>query len=254
MSLKYECRICYDEEKNKNKLIRPCACDGTTRYVHRKCLDQWRHFRQDMPVRKRCSECKQKYVIEFMYPNEEYKLRALSINNDNFANKIVIVNISLIVFSLGFNIIDNHYHNIGMRYFLKSQNVDFFNEDFDGRGVDEVALYMLYMSYVTFIITYFSHLIFGGLIYFNIQRKVKYFLLTFFSHLLKVGLSSHFLFSIHLAKAVDSEILIILSSFLNFMNVFIFSSIFENHNNTLKLLNTTFNKKMVKNLEKKFSV
>ena len=253
MSVKYECRICYDEEKNKNKLIRPCACDGTNRYVHRKCLDKWRHFVQDMPVRKRCSECKQKYIIESMYPNEEYKLRFLSINR-NIANEIVLVNICLIVFGLGFNIIDNHYHNICIRSFLNNQNVVFFNEHFDGSGVDHVVLYMLYMSYVTFIITYFSHFIFAGLIYFNIQRRVKYFLLTFFSHLLKIGFSSHFLFSIHLAKAFDSEILIIFTSFLNLMNVFIFSSIFENHNKTLKLLNTTFNKKTIKNLEKRISV
>ena len=37
-----ECRICLDEEKDDNKLIIPCKCKGTQKYVHIKCLQTWR--------------------------------------------------------------------------------------------------------------------------------------------------------------------------------------------------------------------
>jgi hypothetical protein len=49
------CRICFETEDSiedadpDNPLISPCQCSGSSRYVHRKCLDQWRHssHRQD---------------------------------------------------------------------------------------------------------------------------------------------------------------------------------------------------------------
>jgi len=41
------CRICFDceghgAEAHDNPLISPCLCAGSSRYVHRKCLQQWR--------------------------------------------------------------------------------------------------------------------------------------------------------------------------------------------------------------------
>ena len=39
-----ECRICYENEKeNKKKLISPCACNGTSKYIHHLCLEKWRN-------------------------------------------------------------------------------------------------------------------------------------------------------------------------------------------------------------------
>jgi len=249
MSQKYECRICYDEESNKTNLIHPCACNGTNRYVHRKCLDEWRNFGEYTPNRKRCSECNQKYVMVFSYPNEEYNLHFLSTNDDEFTYQAFIVSTCLISFSLIFNIIDNHYDNLSMRSFLNSQNANIFERHFDNSTFNALILYILYFSYSTLLITYFFCCIFTGLIYYNIQRRAKYFALTFMSHFIKLILLSHFIFSIHLAEAIDSEILIVFTSLFNFFHILIFSSIFENHNKKLKLLNKKFNKKQVKNLE-----
>lgn len=43
------CRICLQEEDvsigyadSNNPLISPCQCSGSTRYVHRHCLERWR--------------------------------------------------------------------------------------------------------------------------------------------------------------------------------------------------------------------
>ena len=63
MSTNYECRICYEEEVNKKALIHPCACDGTNRYVHRKCLNEWRLFGSNRNTRKRCMECNENYIF-----------------------------------------------------------------------------------------------------------------------------------------------------------------------------------------------
>ena len=184
-----------------------------------------------------------------MYPNEEYNLHILAINDDNFTYQALVVNMCLIGFSVGFNIIDNHYNNVSMRFLFNSQNNYYFEKYFDNNTHDYFILYLLYFSYSTLIITYFFYCIFTGLIYFNIKRRKKYFTLTFMSHLIKLILLSHFLFSFHLAEAFDSEILTVFTSLLNFFHILVFSSIFENHNKILKLLNKKFNKKKVKNLE-----
>lgn len=47
-TMKKFCRICHEEdeegdEHNKvNNLFSPCLCKGTTKYVHKNCLEKWR--------------------------------------------------------------------------------------------------------------------------------------------------------------------------------------------------------------------
>ena len=60
----YTCRICFEEEgfNNRHKLIAPCACKGSSKFVHRCCLDQWRSMREDKAFAS-CTECKAKYAL-----------------------------------------------------------------------------------------------------------------------------------------------------------------------------------------------
>jgi hypothetical protein len=62
-SLIYECRICLEKDKLKN-LIRPCLCSGTSKYVHRKCLDEWRSTSIRNNAFTNCSECNFEYFID----------------------------------------------------------------------------------------------------------------------------------------------------------------------------------------------
>jgi hypothetical protein len=61
--MEYQCRICLTEEKNTDDLIRPCKCNGSVKYIHRKCLDEWRSASADNDNFNRCQTCKFKYVI-----------------------------------------------------------------------------------------------------------------------------------------------------------------------------------------------
>ncbi len=37
-----ECRICFEsDDLSNNKLISPCNCNGTSKYVHTNCLKLW---------------------------------------------------------------------------------------------------------------------------------------------------------------------------------------------------------------------
>lgn len=55
------CRICL-ESCNRMEVIAPCACKGSSKWVHRTCLDQWRTTREDRAFSK-CTECQQAYVL-----------------------------------------------------------------------------------------------------------------------------------------------------------------------------------------------
>jgi hypothetical protein len=56
-----ECRICLDAGKTSD-LIAPCQCSGTSRWVHRRCLDTWRS--QSSKAFLACTECKFAYQLE----------------------------------------------------------------------------------------------------------------------------------------------------------------------------------------------
>tara|TARA_A100001015_G_scaffold64509_1_gene71238 strand:+ start:5691 stop:6686 length:996 start_codon:yes stop_codon:yes gene_type:complete len=59
------CRICFEPESKDNKLINPCLCTGTSKFVHEKCLQLWRDSAEiNTPNRRtECMECKYKYII-----------------------------------------------------------------------------------------------------------------------------------------------------------------------------------------------
>ena len=59
------CRICFEEQTRNNPLIYPCRCTGTSKYIHKECLQHWRnttHTTAD-EHREHCMECNYVYII-----------------------------------------------------------------------------------------------------------------------------------------------------------------------------------------------
>lgn len=63
------CRICMEDE-NEDKMITPCLCAGTCKWVHRYCLDKWRVSEYGTNVFNQCPQCKFYYV--FRYKSESW--------------------------------------------------------------------------------------------------------------------------------------------------------------------------------------
>lgn len=57
-----DCRIC-QEQGDSSDLIVPCACKGSCKYVHRKCLDTWRETDTDESL-TRCPNCHTEYQFD----------------------------------------------------------------------------------------------------------------------------------------------------------------------------------------------
>ncbi|XP_031498685.1 uncharacterized protein LOC116263192 isoform X2 [Nymphaea colorata] len=57
-----QCRICHEEEDNELKdMGSPCACSGTLKYAHRKCIQRWCNEKGDTI----CEICLQKFEPGF---------------------------------------------------------------------------------------------------------------------------------------------------------------------------------------------
>ena len=59
----YECRICLEEDEIEN-LISPCLCRGTSKYIHEKCLNEWRILSENREIMKKFPQCKFEYRLE----------------------------------------------------------------------------------------------------------------------------------------------------------------------------------------------
>jgi hypothetical protein len=56
----YECRLCFDSDSTHN-LIYPCKCSGTSKYVHKNCLNEWRTLADNREAFNKCFECNYTY-------------------------------------------------------------------------------------------------------------------------------------------------------------------------------------------------
>mmetsp|Transcript_506 Transcript_506/g.900 ORF Transcript_506/g.900 Transcript_506/m.900 type:complete len:329 (+) Transcript_506:278-1264(+) len=63
----FQCRICLEEGKRAD-FIAPCSCAGSSKWVHRECLDRWRVIRPDHKAFSRCCECLEEY--QFVCPSD----------------------------------------------------------------------------------------------------------------------------------------------------------------------------------------
>ena len=67
----YICRICLEEETSIDKLIAPCRCSGSSKYVHINCLQTWRRTARGAIGETSCMECQTEYIIRKNHEREK---------------------------------------------------------------------------------------------------------------------------------------------------------------------------------------
>jgi len=72
------CRICFEEQQENRKLISPCKCSGSSKYVHYDCLETWRNTTSNELAKKKCMECNAPYIIV-----NKFLLETIKINTEN---------------------------------------------------------------------------------------------------------------------------------------------------------------------------
>uniref|UniRef100_A0A0D9XTY9 RING-CH-type domain-containing protein n=1 Tax=Leersia perrieri TaxID=77586 RepID=A0A0D9XTY9_9ORYZ len=69
----FQCRICL--ETDGRDFIAPCKCKGTSKYVHRDCLDHWRAVKEGFAF-SHCTTCKAPYYLR-VHVHTDRKWRTL---------------------------------------------------------------------------------------------------------------------------------------------------------------------------------
>ena len=98
-----ECRICFiDENIEPDKpFINPCACSGTSKWVHIECLNKWRKSRQNPTSESICSECRTQYnIIRKNFDIETLIYQNSYIQNINMFISMCSMVLSFILYSL----------------------------------------------------------------------------------------------------------------------------------------------------------
>jgi hypothetical protein len=78
-----ECRFCFGVDKEEN-LVCPCKCDGTSKWVHRECLENSRNHEAIM---NKCMSCLHAYEFE---DNPWVVICSLFTCNDDVLNDIMV--------------------------------------------------------------------------------------------------------------------------------------------------------------------
>ncbi|GFS41393.1 RING/FYVE/PHD zinc finger superfamily protein [Actinidia rufa] len=70
-----ECRICQEEDE-EHQMEAPCACNGTLKFAHRKCIQRWCNKKGDIT----CEICNQVYLPNYTLPPARSKPEVMAID------------------------------------------------------------------------------------------------------------------------------------------------------------------------------
>ena len=240
-----ECRICLQKDKI-DEFIHPCLCNGTSKWVHRSCLDRWRYMNVNNTGYSKCMECRYTYKLANQYPVES---NIITINNNRYLGYFVFTFIvsyplSYLTYLIDFN---NNYLSIKMVTYNDTELYDILI-----KKVDSAEFYFtLYYNLLTINI-YLNVFLCGFLIYMlsKVHRKSLYFR-SIYCDLIKVGiLSNHifYMFHIFLIMSMDSFYFFV-SPGLSFLMFFCQKLLIHKNNKIINMMNTKFNKSIVLNYE-----
>ncbi|CAF1234418.1 unnamed protein product [Rotaria sp. Silwood1] len=121
-----QCRICLDND-NPNDIISPCLCSGSSAYVHRKCLNDWRSENAGGKSFKFCDIYQFEYGIETILTDPKTERERLLKYHFYVAHDstVIILLVQLIILGVAFLLkaIDKKDDNIKN---LFSQSIDRF--------------------------------------------------------------------------------------------------------------------------------
>lgn len=181
-----ECRICFEEETRNNKLINPCLCNGTSKYVHISCLQEWRHSNINRSSYYKCSECNYFYKFKFLYPVEIHNI----INTNTLVLGSLVYTPSMVISMIvGANDQYNNYEILDNLYKNTSNYTKF--KEYIANSSSSSLYWMIILNYVLYIQQIIAFFIFYGYIFYNLnlsnyKRYIYYHSFRFILHIVSV--------------------------------------------------------------------
>ena len=229
-----ECRICFDIETYDDPFITPCSCKGTSKYVHKSCLNTWRHFNREGLGWKQCMECKTEYSTRYKYPVENTKIFPI-IKNVSVVYFFQYIWCVIFGFSIWMVELTDDYLAIRMLNFnrtLKEPSLLTYVKN------DELSPQIFYFSYMMFIQSLLSYVYFATKIHYNIKRKSVYFEEIKKQYISAVFTSLQFIIWYYILVWNEQPILFLnVASFISMIEPFMYYKLIKKHNKIIKNMN-----------------
>ena len=252
MSINKECRICFESSLDiDDEFLSPCLCNGTSKYIHKKCLERWISTTDNLKARKKCMACNAKYQTIKKFASESYFIKFLNFDEygDTQESLTNIFYISFLTSQIAF---------IFHLMFLNNR-INFFNDKYLFNMIivrNKTEYYLINFSFFSFLFLLSSFFVFLKKIFKNVKRKNEYFYFN------SITLASQFLFTFHfiffyliIGLGGDAYFLYIYLEFcFSLLNPFFLSNIFYCHNQMLKYMNEHLNKDIICNYSKDYVV
>ena len=241
-----ECRICFEKDK-VNEFINPCLCNGTSKWVHKSCLNQWIEINIHKPANTTCMECKYTYKFNYLYPEEKFLLKKYYIYKYRL-NYLIMLFIGLVPTSYILFALDKSNDYLYIK--LISYNKEIYNKT---KFIIKNDSFYNTVIYNTLSLTVYMNIYMFLFLRYTLKKKKRKFL--YFIQIYKILLVMfitinnpfyvYYFFMIFemYTSYIISQIL------LSFYTIFMTINIIRTHNKIVNRMNKEFNKKLILNYE-----
>lgn len=234
-----ECRICFEKSNNNDLFINPCLCSGTSKWVHKECLNTWRIMNKNKEPYKICMECKYIYKFEYKYKKENfrivYKKKRCTYFFFIFSSSIVLSCILSYIPINNNSIIIFCYNNSDCLY---KSNILLNNSLLSLMFYESLSLMILSNIFNVFLI--FTTLK-------NIKRKKKFLKLMWCKYVKNFVLVNHYFYTYYMFYKTSINVLLsFVTIFFIALQYFFNLILVIDTNNVIKKLNTKYNEKTLK--------
>jgi len=228
-----ECRICFDIGTANDPLITPCDCKGTSAYIHKSCLNNWRHFNIDAPAWKTCMECRGKYIFSTKYPIEIFfYTEFFELPLIYFVESLVAFSGTLLIWCIESN---DNYLAIRMLNLGQNEKYSYIIKDI---SKDVFLPQMFYYGYSFFLQSIFFHIYFLYNLFYRVKRKTIYCKKIKPILYSSICYSFHFIFCYYCLMWNNLQIIFYnFIVFLTFITPYFHYKLMKTHNKILRDLN-----------------
>ncbi|MBB31988.1 MAG: hypothetical protein CME25_24180 [Gemmatimonadetes bacterium] len=231
-----ECRICFEPETVDDKLIYPCLCNGTSKYIHELCLDKWRKMNYNKPAFFKCMECNYEYSIVFSKLREVFIISELRLNYISRLHNILALNLMIYLTSLFVRTIDR-VAGLHIIYLIDKTPNPKFIEMLKGPSIHST---FFYYSYINFMIYFLLFISFAFNVTLRVKNQIIYWKKMTGRYLLNIVLGLQFILIYYFYKMIDKtegETFVNMELVLSSYNLWIHIYLLKVHNKAIMEIN-----------------
>lgn len=221
-----QCRICLE---SGGTLISPCLCNGTSKYVHYECLEQWRNTTDNEQAKIKCMECNAKYVIV-----NKYKKEIMFIDIE----KNFVLKHHILQFFLGLVVV---FCSLAIDYSVDKPSLKFLNYIYPSNITtivqeNTVNILLYYNLYGFSLLYFFVFLFFTTVQLAFIYQKLRYFKKTGLILFTSLIISCSYIYY-YLIFLFNQYLYLYFGLSVPLVNIVLFHVLVTKHNDTIKDLN-----------------